>query len=225
MEAIALIPARGGSKRIPMKNIKLLGDLPLIVYSILAASGAGLDVWVSTDHPEISEVACKFGATVIQRPWALCQDHVTDYPVIRHALTVVDYADLVVYLRPTTPFRTAEKIEEALQKMLVTGYDSLRSVHEMSETAYKCFRMKGEFLYPLTKTDLTDKPNQALPATYHPNGYVDIARREIVDPGGQNGSIWGKSRYGFITPRAVELDTPEDWEYAEYIWTKRQHRR
>lgn len=216
MAIIILIPARGGSKRIPKKNIKLLGNKPLLVWSILVGQEVGLPVYVSTEDPDITECAKDYGAQVIQRPFQLCQDHVGDYEVIRHALSEVD-ADLVVYLRPTTPFRTAGMVQEAVRLMSVPGYDSLRSVEEMSESAYKCFGIRGQILQPLTKLDVTDRPNQELRRTFHPNGYVDICRREIVD----SGSIWGAGRYGFITPRTVEIDTPEDWEFAEYqIWKK-----
>lgn len=218
MRAIGLIPARGGSKRIPGKNIKLLGGKPLIVHSIILAQVAGLEVWVSTENPAISETAAYYGAMVIQRPWSLAQDSSTDFEVIRHALSVVE-ADLVVYLRPTTPFRTVDRVKEAVRLMSVPGYDSLRSVEEMSESAFKCFRIRGGLLDPLTLgVDVTDKPNQELPKTYHPNGYVDIVRKEVVD----SGSLWGRGRYAFITPPTVEIDTPEQWEYAEYLCWRRK---
>jgi CMP-N-acetylneuraminic acid synthetase len=121
-------------------------------------------------------------------------------------------ADLIIYLRPTTPFRREYVVKEAIRLMEMPGYDSLRSVEEMSESAYKCFRIKEGILRPLSRVDLTDKPNQECPRTYHPNGYIDIVRRSVLE----YGSLWGSGRYGFVTPYAIELDTLEQWEFAEW---------
>ena len=218
MDAIGLIPARGGSKRVKGKNLRLLDGIPLVAHSILVAQQAGLEVWVSTENDEIAGVAKSYGAKVIQRPFKLSLDHVTDFPVIRHALSEVE-GDLVVYLRPTTPFRTVDRVQEAVRLMSVPGYDSLRSVEEMSESAFKCFRIRAGILQPLTRgLDVTDRPNQELERTYHPNGYVDICRREIVE----RGSLWGRGRYPFITLPTVEIDTEEDFELAEYLTWKRR---
>ena len=215
--SIALIPARSGSKRIPNKNIKLLGGNPLMAWSIETAKALKLETWVSTDSDEYADMANELGAYALMRPASLASDGAGDLEVIRHAMEEVA-GDMVVYLRPTTPFREAKRVWAAIKIMGHYDYDSLRSVEEMPESAFKCFGMKDGFLRPLTKgIDVTDRPNQALPRTYHPNGYVDIVRREIVE----RGALWGERRYGFITPPVIELDTPEQWEYAEYLINNR----
>ena len=218
MKTIALIPARSGSKRVPGKNTRLLGGAPLLAWSILVAKGSDLihKVVVSSDSEETLKTAERYGALGFLRGETASSDNATDYEVAIDFLGLKPLGDLIVYLRPTTPFRTPAKINEAIKIMQEGEYDSLRSVEEMSESAYKCFRVKFGLCKPLTKKDFTDFPNQRLPKTYKPNGYVDVVRPEIV----MSGSLWGRGRYAFITDRAVEIDTMEDFEFAEYTAQK-----
>lgn len=214
----ALIPARSNSKRVKDKNIRELDTVPLLVWSILTALDLQpvIDrVVVSSDSPAYGKIAETWGAEWLERPAVLSGDGIGDYDVVRHFLEHCP-CDLVVYLRPTTPFRTSHTVREAIKIMLEGGYDSLRSVEEMSESAFKCFRIRAGLLYPLSRKDLTDRPNQTLERTYHPNGYVDIVRSDIV----MEGSLWGSGRYAFVTPRAIEIDTEADFEYAQYLAQK-----
>ena len=212
MERIAaLIPARSGSRRVKDKNIRELGGKPLMVWSIITAQFLGIDCYVSSDSFHYLNIAKEHGATPVLRSESLSGDGIGDYDVIRHFCYNRPY-DLIVYLRPTTPFRQADIVNDAITLMTLPGYDSLRSVEEMPETAYKMFRIQNGLLRPLTKRDYTDRPNQALPKTYKPNGYVDIVRSNIV----LSGSLWGLGRHAFITPEAVEIDTEGDWERAEF---------
>jgi CMP-N,N'-diacetyllegionaminic acid synthase len=215
-----LIPARGGSKRIPNKNIKLFGGKPLVIWSIETAQALGLKCYVSTECWDISEISRNASAVVIQRPAEYASDTTGDFEVIRHALGQIT-EDLVVYLRPTTPLRDTRDVRIAITFMGHEEFDSLRSVEEMPESAFKCFgRTKQGFLTPLTKgIDVTDRPNQELRKTYHPNGYVDIVRREIVE----RGELWGARRWGFVTSPVIELDTLEQWEYGEYLVERRTY--
>lgn len=213
-KVLALIPARSGSKRVKDKNIRMLGSKPLLAWSVLVAMACRDidDVVVSTDSEQYAEIAVEHGAKVISRPIALAGDNVGDAQVVEHFLEIFP-CDLLVYLRPTTPFRTIGMIEEAIRLMSVPGYDSLRSVEEMSESAFKLFKIKFQILQPLTTKDLTDKPNHLLPKTYKPNGYVDIIRPEVFS---RTGSLWGGGRYAFVTPRTIEIDTEDDMEYARF---------
>jgi CMP-N-acetylneuraminic acid synthetase len=217
MKTVALIPARSGSKRIKDKNIKLLAGIPLLAHSVLTAKQANLEVFVSTDSASYAAIAREWGAQTVYRPERFCTDTSTDFDVLSHFIQEVK-CDLIVYLRPTTPFRSTPVVMGAVKLMQFPGYDSLRSVELMSESAYKCFRIKFGLLRPLTKKDLTDRPNQAVPATYHPNGYVDIVRASNCSLG----PIWGLGRYAYQTKRVPELDTEDDWEYAEWYAQKRR---
>ena len=228
MNITAIIPARSGSKRIPNKNVKELNGMPLVAHTIIAASVCKtqhiLDrVVVTSDSEEVAKITWGYeNAEFLQRPPELCDDAVTDFPVIHHAVCELDLSGLIVYLRPTTPIRALYHIEEAIKTIsrieLATG---LRSVELMSESAFKCFTISMfKKLEPVFYTtdeaeffDMTDKPNQLVEPTYKPNGYVDIARTEQI----LAGQLWGDQVIGYITPRTVEIDTIDDWEYAAWM--------
>jgi CMP-N-acetylneuraminic acid synthetase len=221
---IVLIPARGQSKRIPRKNIKMLGGKPLIQWTIDAARQLPVkDVVVSTEDEEIAQVASALGATVLMRPVELASDTATDHDVVRHFLENYD-CECIVYLRPTTPFRDAKIVTKIAR---IERHDfrctSVRSVQAMEESAFKCFtRQTNDGLLDAIRNpkghDCTNLPNQMCIQTYSPNGYADI-----LYPGSpqfNRSNIFGNVIYGFITPPAIELDTPEQWAYAEYLIEK-----
>lgn len=218
MEIVALIPARGGSKRIPNKNFKLLNGKPLIEYSIVAAQATTLIDRVIVSSNCCPWVAKQYGVEYLDRPEEFCTDDALDYDVILHMLENVDTdCEAVVYLRPTTPFRTMYHIEQAIKHIREARHNAtgLRSVEKMGESAFKCFGMYGGYLEPIDfdNKNLTDLPNQLCPTTYKPNGYVDICRPEVI----AGGSTWGHLVIGHLTPHTIEIDGPDDWEYAEYL--------
>ncbi len=219
MKIFTLIPARSGSKRVKDKNIKPLGGMPLMEWSINTALDCKEinEVFVSTDSFDYIKKAQMFGADTVMRPECLCTDDCGDREVIIHFLSKQP-CDLVVYLRPTTPFRESGIISEAIKQFLASGNDSMRSIEEMSESAYKCFEISGKgLLCPIGEEtigmDITDWPNQKCPKTFHPNGYVDILKSSVVLAGG---SIWGERKMGFITPKTIEIDTEDDFLRAEW---------
>ena len=223
MNITAIIPARSGSKRIPNKNVKELNGMPLVAHTIIAASvcktqGILDRVVVTSDSEEVAKITWGYeNAEFLQRPPELCDDAVTDFPVIHHAVCELDLSGLIVYLRPTTPIRALYHIEEAIKAIkAIGGATGLRSVELMSESAFKCFTKTGDRIDPVLDPrgmNVTDLPNQLVIPTYHPNGYVDIARTEQI----LDGQLWGESLYGYITPRTVEIDTIDDWEYAAWM--------
>ncbi len=152
---ISIIPARGGSKGVPKKNIRVLNGFPLIAYSIKASQHSKLisRTVVSTDSEEIASVARKYGAEVpFLRPVEISNDQSSDYEFIAHALewfgkndgSVPDY---LVHLRPTTPTRDVSIVDAAIS-LFLDREDStaLRSVHEMPESAYKCFEIENLYV-------------------------------------------------------------------------------
>jgi CMP-N-acetylneuraminic acid synthetase len=231
---IAVIPARAGSKRIPGKNIKSLGGIPLVVHSIITAKHCETidEVFVSTDSRVVAEISGKAGAKIIWRPEECCTDSAGDFEVLKHAMSCEETGpiyknDLFIYLRPTTPFRKAGFIDEQVRRFKdicaacgELGPTGARSVERMPESAWKCFKMEGPILYPLddemTITD-TDRPDQACEATFRGNGYVDICLPETLS----KGTAWGNNVFGILTPPVIELDTPEQWEIAE-LWLQRK---
>ncbi len=231
MKTIALIPARSGSKRIKDKNIAELDGKPLLAHSIIAAQACDLidEVWVSTDSEEYAGIAGKLGAGVRMRPEVYARDSSGDYEVVRDFVDVYESyiygpgeSGLIAYLRPTTPYRALYHLEEAI-KLMVKSYDqvdSLRSVEEMPESAEKMFRLNlGGFLAPIVGDSMenTGKPNQECFRSFKGNGYIDLIKPSYVR---ETGKLWGRC-IGYITPRTIEIDTPEDLQYAEWFAWKR----
>lgn len=224
---VALIPARAGSKGVPHKNIKKLGGHPLIEWSIQACLKSKLidRVIVSTDAQEYADLAIGLGAEVpFLRPQEISGDRSTDYDFVLHALNWLSLnsnePDLLIHIRPTTPYRNPGLIDEAIK--IFTSEPratALRSVHEMSESAYKTFEIaKTGQLKRLgadsTELDAANNARQQFPATYQANGYVDVLSTRFIR---SHGLIHGNWVIPFVTPSVVEVDTPEDFEHLEFL--------
>jgi CMP-N,N'-diacetyllegionaminic acid synthase len=218
---VAIIPARAGSKRLPNKNLLTLDKYSLLEWSILAAQASEkLDrVYVSSDSDQALEIAERSGCAPIRRNPDACTDDATDRDVIldffEHVKSDINQILMIVYLRPTTPFRPFHCIDDAIDKMIFTTATGLRSVHEMSESAFKCFGMyPGGILHGLFHNDDVDAanaPNQAYPKTYKPNGVVDIIRPQVVLDGG----TFGRSVMAYVTKQVIEIDTRFDFRMAQ----------
>ena len=190
---LALIPARGGSKGIPRKNVRALLGKPLIAYSIehaLAAETVTRTI-VSTDDEEIAEVSRAAGAEVpFVRPAELAEDDSPDLGVFRHALEWLrDHegyeAELVVHLRPTHPVRRPERVDEAVRALASDpSADSLRSVSWPAQTPYKMWRVVDGYLEPLLRVEGVREahsvPRQLLPEIWWQSGYVDVIRPRTI---------------------------------------------
>lgn len=230
MEILALIPARGGSKSIPRKNIRPLAGYPLIAYSIAAAKRSRLvtRTLLSTDDEEIASLAREYGAEApFLRPPELAQDTSTDFPVFTHALSWLQeregyQPDVVVQLRPTSPIRPPDCVDQAIQTLLDHPQaDSVRGVIPAGQNPYKMWRMTDQGqLAPLLKlADISEPynaPRQALPPTYWQTGHIDAIRiSTILAKGSLSGEVIFPLR---IDPRyAVDIDTLRDWQRAEWL--------
>lgn len=230
MEVLALIPARGGSKSIPRKNIKPLAGHPLLSYSVAAGLAARRvkRVLVSTDDPEIAAVARRYGAeTPFTRPAELARDDTPDLPVFQHALAwLADREgyrpDVVVQLRPTSPFRRVWHIDRAVD--LLEGHpeaDAVRTVIVPFQNPFKMWQIGEDgFLQPLI--DLPEHaepynlPRQQLPAVYWQTGYVDAAWRKTIQ---EQGSMTGRRILPLVIEPGewVDIDSPDDWRRAERL--------
>lgn len=219
---LALIPARGGSKGIPRKNVMPIAGKPLIAYSIRhAQESRRIDrIVVSTDDAEIAEVSRQWGAEVpFLRPAEYAQDLSPDIDAFRHALLWLKenegYApEMVVHLRPPGPVRRVELIDAAIDLLAAhPEADAVRSVRLALQTPYKMWRITSDgYLEPLLRmegmADCQSMPRQMLPTVYWQNGYVDVVRpRAILE----KGSMWGARALPFIVEEPLfELDYPED---------------
>jgi CMP-N,N'-diacetyllegionaminic acid synthase len=230
---LSIIPARSGSKGVTDKNIKLLSGIPLFAYSIAASIKTDCisRTIVSTDSEEYAEIAQKFDAEVpFLRPKNIAGDGSSDYLFVKHALDWLmknegELPEYIVHLRPTTPLRKICYIGDAVSSMIKNSeYTALRSVHKMSESAYKMFEIENAQLRcvcsGLKDLDRANDPRQTFPDTYLPNGYVDVLKTDFIL---KHKCIHGNYVYGFVTPFVTEVDTPEDFEYLEYQLQKRIH--
>ena len=192
-EVLALIPARGGSKGIPRKNLLMLRGKPLIAHTIAQAKASRriTRVIVTTDDAEIAEVSRRYGAEVpFIRPARLAKDLSPDIDAFHHALDWLrkreDYrCELVVHLRPTGPVRRVEMIDEAVDMMLQDPRaDALRSMSPAVQTPFKMWTIPGKFSRPLLKLPGVREPycmpRQMLPQVYWQNGSLDIVRSRVI---------------------------------------------
>jgi YrbI family 3-deoxy-D-manno-octulosonate 8-phosphate phosphatase len=228
-EVLALIPARGGSKGIPRKNIRLFAGYPLIAYSIAAGQQAETvtRVVVTTDDQEIAGVARDFGAeTPFLRPAELAADRTTDLPVFQHALEWLaeheNYRpDVVVHLRPTTPIRPPDLVDRSVSLLLAhPEADSVRGITPAHQNPFKMWLMDGEDkpIRPLVTVPGLDEsfnsPRQVLPAAYAHTGLIDVIRPATIL---ESNSMSGKIILPILFEPSYEadLDTLEDWRRAE----------
>lgn len=219
---IALILARGGSKGIPKKNIKQLMGKPLIEYVITSAKESKkiTDIYVSSDDEEIIEVSKNLGCKIIIRPYELSTDTSLDIDSFRHFCKELNHTEPIIHLRATTPLVNPLVIDNAIEVFLKNRnkITSLRSAHETSESVYKYYKQDGFYWYPIVDGMDTNLPRQSYPKTYSPNGYVDIVTPDVFM---NSDNFYGDKIYSFVTNKTYEIDTIDDFNYIEYILTKK----
>jgi N-acylneuraminate cytidylyltransferase len=230
-EVLAIIPARGGSKSIPHKNIRPFAGHPLIACSIAAGLAARTvtRLIVSTDDEEITAVARRYGAeTPFLRPAECSQDATPDLPVFQHALRWLaeneGYApEVVVQLRPTSPFRRVAHIDEAVTRLLTDpAADAVRTVCSPFQNPYKMWRIGGDgYMHPLgvelgMPVEPYNQPRQALPDVFWQTGYVDATRPSVIL---EKNSMTGSRILPLVIDPAewVDIDSPDDWRRAERL--------
>src|SRR5208337_2305709 len=226
---VAIIHARGGSKRIPLKNIRLLAGKPLISYMIAAALSAHLvqRVIVSTDHPEIARIARECGAEVpFIRPADIAED-VASERVTQHAVRYLETTEhypvgVALTMQPTTPFCTSDDVDGCVRMLIDSDADSAISaceVHERPEWMFYCDAdgNAGKFLGSAMTGDIGI--SQKLPRLYVPNGGIYATRRNVLF---DKNSIFGDKIKLWIMSRerSVDIDDPIDFDFAELIARK-----
>ena len=223
---IAIIPARSGSKSVKDKNIRELGKKPLIAWSIESCfkSKHISKVYVSTDSIKYAKIAKQFGPVeILLRPKRISGDFSTDYQMIVHAIENIKFNyDYIAHIRPTTPFRKKNDLNKAIKTFIKSKYNSLRSVHEMSETSYKSLEINNGSLKSLKNLNLTmdelNAPRQKFNKTYYPNGVIDIFKKNFII---RNKLLFGNKVKAFKTSYAHEIDNKDDFNYLEYLCKKK----
>jgi CMP-N,N'-diacetyllegionaminic acid synthase len=226
MRVLGIVPARGGSKGIPGKNVRPLGGKPLLVHTAEAALAARLlsRVVLTTDDEEIAKVGRACGLEVpFLRPAELALDDTPTLPVLQHAVTELeragDHFDAVCLLQPTSPFRRAGDIDGCIQLLETEGLDGVVSVLPVppEHNPHWVYIRNGNGLLRLaTGEDQPIPRRQELPPAFHRDGSIYVTRRGVLMEGN---SLYGKRLGGFLADsRSVNLDTPADWERAERLF-------
>lgn len=226
MRILGVITARGGSKGIPGKNIKILGKKPLIAYSIDVAKKSKImtDVIVSTDDPKIASIAQKYGGKVsFLRPKKLATDKAKHIDVMRHSIEFMEKAkkvtfDYVVILQPTSPFRLVADIDETLKKLIKSKADSAVTLVEVEENhPIKMKRLDGDRVLPYCFPEPEGVRRQELPPVYKRSGAVYAMKRNLIM---EKHLLFGKKVVGHVVPRerSVDIDTPFDWLRAKVLF-------
>lgn len=227
--AIGIIPARGGSKTVPRKNLKLLGGLPLVAHSIISARAARrLDrVLVSTDDPEIAAVAREYGAEApFLRPAEIAADDTPDLPVFQHALEWLSRhegyrPEFVIHLRPTQPFRTPQLIDAVVKLLREKQVDCVKSLVPVDQHPHKMWKLDPDGRpVPFQDTPLwrqigPDCARQYLEPVYWSAGLVDGIRTDTI----LKGSTIGERIEPLFVDESlcVELDTAQHFIIAEAV--------
>ena len=221
---IAAIPARGGSKALPRKNISLLGGKPLIVWSIEVAQRVSLidRVLVSTDDEEIAAIARSHGAEVYPRPAHLATDTALVIDTIRDLIRTLaiegEPARVMVLLEPTCPFRSHLDVEMCIEDLVQGGKDSVATFKEADLNPHRAWAIAGGSPSVFIPGANPWLPRQELPPAYQLNGAVYCFRMDGLPESGQ-GLLFGNAG-AVIMPgeRSVDINTPSDLIYAETIW-------
>ena len=226
MKILTIIPARGGSKGIKLKNLSRINDKPLVAYSIEHSLASKLinRTIVSTDNEEIAKVSEEYGAEIpILRSKELAGDRILDLPVFEHMLTYLKEEEnyepeIVVHLRPTSPYRKPKWIDSAINLLVENpSADSVRSVSEPSQHPYRVFEIKNKYLHPLMN-ERHPEPyllrRQDLPKMYYYNCVIDVTKPSTIF---NKKSMTGDKMLPYIMKRedSIDIDTPMDLEFAK----------
>jgi CMP-N,N'-diacetyllegionaminic acid synthase len=222
-----LVPARSGSKGVSNKNIHPLSGKPMLLYSIeTSIQSQHIDkTIISTDSQDYIDIVKQYCNQVIsvKRDELTANDKATDIDYLLHAIFTIGMKadDIIVLLRPTTPTRKVEVVDSAIrlfnkgERFGLEDFDSLRSIHPLSEAPEKMFRMYEDgTLRPLIGDDIeiTNQPRQTFEEAYHPNGYVDIVRVDVIM---KTKKAYGIRILGYETERVQEVDTVDDLKFLE----------
>lgn len=225
---VAIIPARGGSRSVPRKNIRLLNHKPLIYYTISEARSSKYihRLFVSTEDGEIAEIAKRYGVEVVPRPVELAQDNTPSLPVYQQVIKYLEeagtfYPDVVVILQPTSPLRTVEDIDGAIEKFLKIDCDSVVSVCEVEHPPEWMYRLEGDKLKLLIEGGSRVTRREDALKAYRLNGAVYVTARDTVM---KQNRIMGDDTRAYIMPleRSIDIDTDLDFRLAELLISERK---
>jgi N-acylneuraminate cytidylyltransferase/CMP-N,N'-diacetyllegionaminic acid synthase len=224
---LAIIPARGGSKGLPKKNILNLAGKPLIAHTIEAAikSKCFTNIVVSTDCQEIKKISLEWGAKVIDRPPELATDTASSLDVINHVLTIQEknneLNECFMLLQPTSPCRNYEHIQQAINKYKLTNSNSLVSIMKSDHPIQKFVYKKKDGIEPVFSWEDLTKPRQDLEDTFGINGAIYISKSQDFI---KNSNLFSSPLIGYEMDRnsSIDIDNEEDFYLAEYYINRKK---
>lgn len=231
MRVVAIVTARGGSKGVPRKNVRMLGGKPLLAWTVEAARGASrlTRVILTTDDDEIAALGRTLGIEVpFIRPAELALDVTPTLPVVQHAVswleTTGERYDAIVVLQPTSPLRTAATIDGCVQCFEATGADSVVTILPVPpehNPHWVYFRDANGLLRLSTGESAPIARRQDLPPAFHREGSVFVVRRDVVM---DRNSLYGERVVGYPVDPAdsIDIDSVEDWARAEAVIAARR---
>lgn len=223
MHNLAIIPARSGSKGLPDKNIKPLNDMPLMAYSIRTAKESGVfdEIMVSTDSEKYAQISREYGANVpFLRSERLSRDNAGSWDVVKEVLENYRKQELlfdtVCLLQPTSPLRIAEDIIAGYKELLAKQADAITAVCEVDHSPLWTMMLPDDLSMMEFRKKSIDVPRQHLGAFYRVNGALYIRKIMYSE---ENICILNSNEYAYIMERkrSVDIDTIDDFEYAEYL--------
>ncbi|MBD3583435.1 acylneuraminate cytidylyltransferase family protein [Flavobacterium selenitireducens] len=224
MKTIVVIPARGGSKRLPGKNLMALGGLPLIAHSILYAK-ANPDIvdgiFVSTDDADIASASIAYGAQIIERPESISGDHEPTVTAVAHVLEVLSerghHVENVILLQPTNPLRPDRLLGDCFSEFKNRGFEGVFTVSRNSD---KLGKIENDKFLPFNY--VPGQRSQDLEPLYRENGLLYICRAETI----RSGKIISEASFPFVADlesASVDIDTQADFDWAEYLILKQKN--
>ncbi|MBP2241993.1 N-acylneuraminate cytidylyltransferase [Cytobacillus eiseniae] len=222
-KVLAIIPARGGSKGVPRKNIRSLAGKPLIAWTIDEAKKSKyIDrLILSSEDEEIIEIAKYYGCEVpFVRPSNLAEDTTPGIDPVIHALSILPNYEYVVVLQPTSPLRSAEDIDGSIEQLLVSGTPACVSVTEPGKSPYWMYTLQdNNILKPLIYNEEAIVRRQELPITYALNGAIYVAETKWLN---ESRTFLSNDTTAYIMPRnrSYDIDTEEDFMFCEWIKNK-----
>jgi CMP-N,N'-diacetyllegionaminic acid synthase len=226
VRVLGIVPARGGSKRAPRKNVRLLGGKSLVARAVEACLGARslTKTVVSSDDSEALRIAASYpNITALPRPAELATDASPALDYVKHALNALESAgdapyEAIAIVQPSSPFTQSADIDACVALLIATSEaDSAVSVSELDQVVHpiKLKRLDGTALIPFLEDERGRMANHELPKLYSRNGAVYVSRRSTIDAG----SVIGETSHGYVMPRerSVDINDEFDWRLAEFI--------
>lgn len=219
---MGIIPARGGSKGVKRKNVRLVAGKPLIAYTIQAAGESALlsHFVTSTEDGEIAACARQFGSPVLMRPEQIAEDTTPMIPVVQHAIVSMEesgiHADYIVLLQPTTPLRNASDIDSAISLLMKNEVDSVISVYQVSDHhPSRMYSMDDNGFLNKFYIEPSNMLRQDLAPLFHRNGAIYACKKSVVM---EENTLIGSRTMAYVMPkdRSINIDDEIDLSFASY---------